>query len=185
MNRTEALWLPYTFLTLAMVLWSSSFVALKLVDKKGDTIEVEGDEYRWIREERVGLYERSIRNRYDVVLVDSETAEKNGLALTDLLPGKRQRDPIRVIVDGSQTGERGARFFHHEIPSGTMIATTTGSPVSRLRHLQKKAELLVINRGSQVDLSMLLKKLGEREITSSEELRSLALRRRRRSSSLL
>jgi diaminohydroxyphosphoribosylaminopyrimidine deaminase/5-amino-6-(5-phosphoribosylamino)uracil reductase len=47
-----------------------------------------------------------------------------------------------------------------------MIATTTGSPVSRLRHLQKKAELLIINRGSQVDLSMLLKKLGEREITS-------------------
>jgi diaminohydroxyphosphoribosylaminopyrimidine deaminase/5-amino-6-(5-phosphoribosylamino)uracil reductase len=148
------------------MLMKKPFVALKLVDKKGDTIEVEGDEYRWIREERVGLYERSIRNRYDAVLVDSETAEKNGLALTDLLPGKRQRDPIRVIVDGSQTGERGARFFHHEIPSGTMIATTTGSPVSRLRHLQKKAELLVINRGSQVDLSMLLKKLGEREITS-------------------
>jgi diaminohydroxyphosphoribosylaminopyrimidine deaminase/5-amino-6-(5-phosphoribosylamino)uracil reductase len=81
------------------MLMKKPFVALKLVDKKGDTIEVEGDEYRWIREERVGLYERSIRNRYDVVLVDSETAEKNGLALTDLLPGKRQRDPIRVITD--------------------------------------------------------------------------------------
>jgi diaminohydroxyphosphoribosylaminopyrimidine deaminase/5-amino-6-(5-phosphoribosylamino)uracil reductase len=47
-----------------------------------------------------------------------------------------------------------------------MIATTTDSPVSRSGHLQKKAESLVVNRGSKVELSTLLKKLGEMEITS-------------------
>ena len=148
------------------MLTKKPFVALKLVEETGDRIDAEGGEYRWIREEKVGLHERSIRNRYDAILVDSETAEKDGLFPTNPLPGKKHRDPIRIIVDGSRPGEQGVRYFNEEIPSGIVIAATTGSPVSRLRHLQKKAELLVINCGSQVDLSMLLKKLGEMEITS-------------------
>jgi len=40
LNRTEGIWLPYTGLTLAMILWSSSFVALKLAFRSFDPMVV-------------------------------------------------------------------------------------------------------------------------------------------------
>ena len=40
MNRSEGLWLPYTTLTMAMVLWASSFIALKLAFRSYDPMVV-------------------------------------------------------------------------------------------------------------------------------------------------
>ena len=40
MNRTDGTWLPYTGLTLAMVLWASSFIALKLAFRSFDPMVV-------------------------------------------------------------------------------------------------------------------------------------------------
>ncbi len=40
LNQTEGIWLPYTCLTLAMVLWSSSFIALKLAFRSFDPMIV-------------------------------------------------------------------------------------------------------------------------------------------------
>jgi diaminohydroxyphosphoribosylaminopyrimidine deaminase/5-amino-6-(5-phosphoribosylamino)uracil reductase len=142
------------------------FVALKLGAAPVEPITTHGREYRWIREDEVLPYERTLRRRYDALLMDTEAAKKNGVLSTDRPGGKNRRNPIPLIVNSPPSSDCIGGLFVVDGTERIMIATANRARVSRLRSLRRKAEVLVINRGFQVDLSLLLKRLGEREITS-------------------
>jgi diaminohydroxyphosphoribosylaminopyrimidine deaminase/5-amino-6-(5-phosphoribosylamino)uracil reductase len=94
------------------------------------------------------------------------TVKKDNPNLTCRLPGKKGRDPIRIIVDSKLSIDHDARVFDAAPTAPTILATTNQAPLPKLQRIQEMAKVLIINEGPQVDLAILLKKLGEMEIIS-------------------
>lgn len=142
------------------------FVALKTAISIDGKIATKTGESQWITGERARRHGHILRNTYDAILVGIGTVKKDNPRLTCRLPGKKGGNPIRIIVDSKLSINHDARVFDADISASTLIATTNQAPLPKLQQIQKKAKVLLINKGLQVDLPTLLKRLGEMEIIS-------------------
>ena len=142
------------------------FVALKTAISIDGRIATKAGESRWITGEKARRHGHTLRNIHDAILVGIGTVKRDNPHLTCRLPGKKVRNPIRIILDSKLSIDYDARVFDSYISAPIIIATTNQAPLHKLEQIQKKAKVLVINEGLQVDLSILLKRLGEMEITS-------------------
>ena len=142
------------------------FVALKTAISIDGKIATKTGESKWITGERARRHGHILRNTYDAILVGIGTVKKDNPRLTCRHPGKKGRNPIRIIVDSKLSIDHEARVFDTDVSAPTIIATTNQAPLPKLHQIQKKAKILIINEGSQVNLRLLLKRLGEMEIIS-------------------
>ena len=142
------------------------FVALKTAISIDGKIATSTGESRWITGVGARQHGHILRNQYDAILVGIGTVKKDNPRLTCRLPGKEGRNPIRIIVDSKLSIHHDARVFDTDTAASIIIATTHEAPLSRIEQIQKRATILLINEGLEVDLSLLLKRLGEMEITS-------------------
>ena len=142
------------------------FVALKTAMTLDGKIATATRESQWITNEASRLRVHELRDRYDGILAGIGTVLADDPSLTTRLPNGSGKNPIRIIADSLARIPLQSRLLHdHQAP--VLIAVTEQAPEERLRALREiGAEILLAGKGPHVDLSRLMKQLGERGLIS-------------------
>lgn len=110
-----------------------------------------------------------LRDRVDAILVGIGTVLADDPLLTTRLPGKRGKDPVRVVVDSRLRISPQARVFNPDSDAGVIIATTSRAPRFKKARLERMANVRVLTvdgKDGKVDLKRLMPLLAEIGITS-------------------
>ncbi len=139
------------------------FVTLKWAQSIDGRIATQKGDSRWISSEEARRLAHRLRARNDAVLVGIRTVLADDPQLT--VREARGRNPLRVVVDSRLKTPLKARVLDSSAP--TLIVTTRGADPGKMRALEERAEVLVIEgKDGRVDLGGLLRKLARRAITS-------------------
>ncbi len=132
----------------------------------GKISTVSGDS-KWISNEKSRQFVHDLRHRYSAIMVGVNTIIKDNPELTDRSVHATRKNPIRIIVDSKGRTPVHAKVFDVE-SARTIFAITNGASQQFIKLVhQKGAETIVCpERNSRVDLSFLIKKLGEMGIDS-------------------
>ncbi len=143
------------------------FVALKAAVSLDGKIATRNGESRWISGERSRHLVHQMRDRVDALIAGIGTIRRDDPWLTTRLP-EGGRDPIRVIVDGLGPLPLDAKVFRPASPAPTWVAVAPDAPRERIEALKRRGLTVLEAGGShgRVRLADLLKRLGEREVTS-------------------
>ena len=143
------------------------FVVLKAALSLDGKIATRTGDSRWISSEQSRLRVHELRNQVDAVIVGIGTIRRDNPLLTTRLP-HGGRDPIRVIVDGRGQLPLDAKVFHSLSPAPTWVAVAADAPRERLETFERFGLTVLEAGGSHgwACLAHLLKRLGERQITS-------------------
>jgi diaminohydroxyphosphoribosylaminopyrimidine deaminase/5-amino-6-(5-phosphoribosylamino)uracil reductase len=143
------------------------FVTLKAAVSLDGKIATRTGGSRWISGERSRERVHELRDRSDAVMVGMGTIRRDDPLLTTRLPSGGH-DPIRVIVGGQGPLPLDARVFGRTSSSPTWVAVTPDAPTGSIDALERHGLTVIEAGGSdgRVSLRHLLKRLGEREITS-------------------
>jgi diaminohydroxyphosphoribosylaminopyrimidine deaminase/5-amino-6-(5-phosphoribosylamino)uracil reductase len=136
------------------------FVVLKVAMTLDGQIATEAGESKWITSEESRGLVHQFRDRYDAVLVGINTVIKDNPHLTCRIPGGR--DPLRIILDSRLRIPLNANVLKDR---NVLIVTTGKHSRRKVRELKEKAEVWIIGK-EKVGLGELMRKLGEKEITS-------------------
>lgn len=130
----------------------------KIATKTGDS--------RWISNEASRQYVHQLRDRYDVILVGSETVLKDNPSLTCRIP--RGKDPIRLIIDGNLRIDENAQVLSASQTSICIIATSSSAPKSKIERLRRleRVEVWQYDAARYVPLKGLMHDLVRRGWTS-------------------
>jgi diaminohydroxyphosphoribosylaminopyrimidine deaminase/5-amino-6-(5-phosphoribosylamino)uracil reductase len=114
-----------------------------------------------------------IRQQVDAILIGSNTAKQDNPYLTSRFKAagatSATKQPIRIILSSQHPLPLELNIFDKAMPAKTIIATTEKSNKTWRKLLaEKNVEILLFkqNKQGQIDLSDLLDRLGQREITS-------------------
>ena len=156
------------------------FVTAKFAMSLDGKIATRAGDARWISgaESRVRVH--ALRDASDALLVGVNTILADDPQLTTRLdsstPERQSKDahhpdvhhPLRIIVDSCGRIPLTTRVLDPALPSRTIIATTAQMPAATRHALESRGvEVWVLpEREKRVDLSALMRKLGEREITT-------------------
>jgi len=141
------------------------FVTIKVAQSLDGKIATYTGDSKWITGEASRRYVHRLRSRVDAVLVGVNTVINDDPLLTARV-GNVRKQPLRVVLDSRLRIPRKSRILCLD-PSTVIIATTNRSSAkdrSILENMGVKVLVLREARG-QVDLSGLLKYLGERGVS--------------------
>lgn len=145
------------------------FVTLKMAQSLDGNVASRSGERRQLTGKRAANFVRKLRFEHDAVMVGVRTVRIDDPQLT-VRPFKPRAVPYtRVIVDGRGSIPLKARVTKDQLRAKTIVATTDLMPVATRDALVKRGvSILECARDEHglVDLSDLLKKLGEANIIS-------------------
>ena len=143
------------------------FVILKAAVSLDGKIATRTGDARWISGEQSRERVHTLRDQVDAVIVGSGTIRRDNPRLTTRLP-EGGRDPIRVIVDGLGSLPLESQVFQTGSAPPTWVAVAADAPPQRIETLLQRGLTVLEAGGSQgrISLEQLLKRLGEREVTS-------------------
>ncbi|MBI3742890.1 MAG: bifunctional diaminohydroxyphosphoribosylaminopyrimidine deaminase/5-amino-6-(5-phosphoribosylamino)uracil reductase RibD [Chloroflexi bacterium] len=144
------------------------FVTVKFAMSLDGKIATRTGDSRWITSEASrGLVHR-LRKEMDAVMVGVNTVRRDDPQLTARTPSgaARARQPLRVVVDSRGTMPLSARLLRE--PGETIVAVTPAASKEAQHALANAgADVLeVAAEGESVHLDTLLRRLGQRDITS-------------------
>ena len=143
------------------------FVVLKAAVSLDGKIATRTGDARWISGEQSREHVHELRDQVDAIIAGIGTIRRDNPRLTTRLP-EGGRDPIRVIVDGLGPLPLDAQVFQAGAASRTWVAVAADAPAERIETLLGRG-LTVLEAGGfhgRIRLEHLLKRLGEREVTS-------------------
>lgn len=144
------------------------FVLMKTAMTVDGKIATRTGDSRWVTGDAARKYVHNMRNWYDAILVGVNTVLADNPALTCRIP-KGGRDPVRIILDSRARTPADFQILTQESDAETYVAVTDKAPFERIKILSNgKAKILRIisDNNGRVDLTDLLEKLGQMEITS-------------------
>ncbi len=147
------------------IMTKTPYVALKYAMTADGKIATRSGASQWITGEDARAHVQSLRNRYRAILVGSGTVLADDPLLNCRLPGGR--NPLRVVCDRRLSMPLESRLCQTagEIP--TLIATHAADPERRAALEALGVTVLDVPLcGAQLDLQVLLERLGEMEIDS-------------------
>lgn len=133
----------------------------KIATKTGDS--------KWITESLSREHVHKIRHRVSGIMVGIGTVLADDPSLTTRLDyGRDNKDPIRIIVDSSGRIPLEAKVLNLKSNAKTIIAATEKINKDKVRALEEKGAEVIITpiKNNGVDLSFLMKILGEKKIDS-------------------
>jgi diaminohydroxyphosphoribosylaminopyrimidine deaminase / 5-amino-6-(5-phosphoribosylamino)uracil reductase len=144
------------------------FVSVKVAMSLDGKIGTRSGESHWITGEKARQFVHRLRDHSDVIMVGIETVLKDNPQLTARVEGGGGKDPVRVVVDSSARLPLDARVIESTSPARTILAVTDQASPEKRRALQGKGvEVMVLpSKEGRVDLTVLMKKLAERELTA-------------------
>ena len=132
----------------------------------GKISTVSGDS-KWISNEKSRQFVHELRHRYSAIMVGVNTIIKDNPELTDRSEHPTRKNPIRIVVDSKGRTPANAKVFNVD-KAKTIFAVTPGASHKFINLVhQKGAETIVCpEKNNKVDLTFLIKKLGEKGIDS-------------------
>lgn len=147
------------------------FVVLKTAMSLDGKIATATGKSQWITGEAARQKGHVFRDIYDSILVGIGTVLADDPSLTTRLPNQAGKNPVRIIVDSQARTPLNAKVIT-DGQARTIIAVSDMAPAERVKALQDAgAEVIVAvdqskTDQSKVDLSILMEKLGDMEISS-------------------
>lgn len=150
-------------------IWNKKpFVALKIATTlDGKITRTDGEQ--WITNLKSRKEVHKLRNEYDAILVGKNTVLKDNPSLTAYLL-KNGKNPLRVILDSRLDLPVDKKVF---ADANFLIVTKEGHSAEKQRkYLKKGGKILTVQssklkvESDQVDLSLMVEKLGEMGISS-------------------
>jgi diaminohydroxyphosphoribosylaminopyrimidine deaminase/5-amino-6-(5-phosphoribosylamino)uracil reductase len=144
------------------------FVVMKTACSLDGKIATGGGDSKWITGEASRRFVHQLRHASDAILIGIGTVFADDPLLTTRLPGKRGKDPLRVVVDTHLNMPLAARCLHLSSKAKTVVAASSMAQKDRVKALEKEgAEVLPIPTHEMgIDLDLLMDTLGKRGITS-------------------
>lgn len=144
------------------------FVILKSAISLDGKIATVSGESQWITSEASRRKGHEIRAQVDAILVGVGTVLKDNPSLTTRRPGRKNEDPIRIVVDSRGRTPLEAKIFNPESNAGTLIAVTENAPSEKIAALKSAgADVLITDeKAGRVCLRALMRELGRQEMTS-------------------
>ena len=137
-------------------------VTLKAAVTLDGKIAARGGDSRWVTGRAARAEAHRLRDRADAILVGAGTARADDPRLTARLPGRRSRDPLRVVLDSRLRLPPSLRLFRQRSGAPTLVAHVSGRP-----RVRRGVEYLRCRpRGGRVDLPDLLARLAARGVVS-------------------
>ncbi|HHY28358.1 MAG TPA: bifunctional diaminohydroxyphosphoribosylaminopyrimidine deaminase/5-amino-6-(5-phosphoribosylamino)uracil reductase RibD [Desulfitobacterium dehalogenans] len=125
-------------------------------------IATESGDSKWITNEASRAYVHQLRNRFDVIMVGSETVLHDDPALNCRID--EGRDPVRLIVDGELKLPLQSAVLTSSCSAPCIIATSASAPLDKLNALQsiENVEVWKYDSPRYVPLRHLLRDLVKR-----------------------
>jgi diaminohydroxyphosphoribosylaminopyrimidine deaminase/5-amino-6-(5-phosphoribosylamino)uracil reductase len=143
------------------------FVILKLAATLDGKIATLTGDSKWIGSETQRKYAHKLRKKVDAVVVGVETVLHDNPQLTVRLSTKSTHHPTPVVLDSRLRIPLESQLL--QIAKSPIIATIPTADPKKIEKLEKRGARVLItdmDENARVDLSKLLKKLGEMEITN-------------------
>jgi diaminohydroxyphosphoribosylaminopyrimidine deaminase/5-amino-6-(5-phosphoribosylamino)uracil reductase len=142
------------------------FVTLKLASTLDGKSALARGESQWITSEASRARVHAMRVEHDAVLIGARTALADDPALTVRLAAGRQ--PLRLVLDTRLELPTNLNLFTDEHHSRTIIITTQRALESKGQKFNSMGiELIAVEeREGRIDLTQMLRKLGERNSAS-------------------
>lgn len=144
------------------------FVTLKCAATLDGRIATSTGESRWITGEQARAFGHEIRGQVDAILIGSGTLHADNPSLTCRIPGKKTRDPARVILDTRLTILEDATVIQQASDAPTIVVTGPHPPVEKKERLLRK-NVRIVETGlenGRLDLRELMVTLGKMSMTS-------------------
>lgn len=108
-----------------------------------------------------------LRDELDAILVGVGTVLADDPQLTCRIPGKKTRNPVRVVLDSDLRTPPASRVLHTE-SAPTLVITANGADPSKVEAIKRTgSEVIEVSRGAGgVDVNQVLQVLGARGMTS-------------------
>ena len=123
----------------------------------------------WITNEQSRRAVHRLRDRVDAILIGSTTALIDDPALTTRLPGRKGRDPLRVILDSALRLEPTARMLQQVSAAATWIFCGPDADAKRVAALVAAGAVvkqIKLDGAGRLDLGAVLCELGRAQVTS-------------------
>lgn len=123
---------------------------------------------RWVTNEFSRKYVHQLRHRLSGIMVGIGTILADDPLLTTRLEIDNGSDPTRIIVDSTARIPLEAKVLHVESKAKTIIAATELAAKDKIKALENMGIEIIITplKSNRVDLTYLMKALGERGIDS-------------------
>ena len=140
------------------------YVTLKSATSLDGKIATVTGESKWITGEEARKDVHQFRHTHDAILVGVNTVIKDNPSLTTRLEAGG-KNPIRVILDSSLRTPLESRIVNDEAAE-TIIVTGAGIDVKKEKQFSERGIEIIKLETAQIGILEMLKKLGERGITS-------------------
>ena len=145
------------------------FVAMKYAMSLDGRIACTTGDSQWITGETARRHVHALRKRYSSIMVGINTVLKDNPMLNCRMEGGK--DPIRIVCDSSLQIPLGSRIMQtaQEIPTIIVCAEDTlnrDEKVKTMDEIRSMGAEIFTAGDHQVDLTQLMKQLGERKIDS-------------------
>lgn len=144
------------------------FVILKCAATLDGYIATATGDSQWITNEKSRGFGHGIRHQVDAILIGSGTLQADNPSLTARVPGKKTKDPARVILDTRLGICEDAQVITQKSDAPTILVTGPDVPGDKKKRLMDKGvqiiEVDLVN--GRLDLNKLMIKLGTMSILS-------------------
>ncbi|GIM28577.1 riboflavin biosynthesis protein RibD [Clostridium polyendosporum] len=142
------------------------FVIMKTAMTLDGKIAAYTGDSKWITGEDSRKYVHEIRNNLTGIMVGIGTVLKDNPMLTTRIDGGK--NPIRIIVDSKCRIPLDAKVLDIDDNSRCIISTTDNADSEKIEQLKDKGAIVITTpaKNGRVDLSYLMKQLGEMKIDS-------------------
>jgi len=143
------------------------FVTLKVAMSLDGKIATFCRRSKWISCEDSRLLVHQIRNEVDAIVIGIGTVLCDDPTLTTRLPDGNGRDAVRIVLDSRARIPLDSKILNLNSEARTIVAVTNLAEEEKIEQLKKYADVLVISeKDGRVNLTELMKKLAEMEITN-------------------
>lgn len=144
------------------------FVILKCACTLDGRIASRTGDSKWITNTESRRFVHELRHAVDAIMVGKGTVSKDNPRLTTRFDDKKGRDPMRIVLDTHLSVPHDAALLNLSSDSDTVIITGPDVPEKKKNGLARPGVRILSTRlkNGEIDLDVLMTRLGEMEITS-------------------
>lgn len=144
------------------------FVIVKCACTLDGRIATRTGDSKWITNKESRRFVHELRHAVDAIMVGIGTVTKDNPRLTTRLDDNKGHDPIRIVLDTHLSISHDAALLNLSSDSDTVVITGPDVPEEKKNGLARPGVRILSTRlkNGQIDLDVLMTRLGEMEITS-------------------